>query len=110
MLLAFALMIFSAAPRQKIDWDLAPEIAFEMTILACGATAAIFENESVAAAYANHAATMAIGVVAFNLVLAASIVLIRYRVFSAGNISKWYGWPAVTLFLGALALFITSFS
>ena len=76
--------------------------------MSCGATAAIFENQSVAAGYGPHAIVMAIGIVAVDLVLAATIVLLRRYVFLPPK--HQFGWAAFTLSLGAMALFITSFS
>jgi hypothetical protein len=107
-LFACALMIFSAASSRELTWDITADVAFEMTILSCGATAAIFENSTVAASYGPHATTVAIGVVAVNLVLAGVIVLLRR--FAFPPINHQFAWAAGVLTLGAMALFVTSFS
>ena len=108
-LFALAVVIFSiAADRGVPEWDRAPEAALEMAILAIGATAAIFENPNIVAAYGEHAATVAISVVGCNLVLAAGIILIRRFFFPPTSGEFW--WAGFTMTLGFIALLITSLS
>lgn len=107
LLFGIAFVFFSAASSpHPPTWDIAIETALDLAILGIGATAAIFENQTIAKVFGEHAAGVGIGVVGINFLFASLIVLIRRFVFT-GTRQKLL-WSIISLALGALALLATS--
>jgi hypothetical protein len=100
-------MVFTAASSPTDpSWDIAVETALDLAILGIGATAAIFENPTIVAAFKEHAAEVGIGVVAIDLLFSSLIVLIRRDIFH--RTERKLGWSVVVLTLGTLSIVATT--
>jgi hypothetical protein len=82
------------------------ETALDLAILGIGATAAIFENPTIVAAFKEHSAEVGIGVIAVDLFFSALIVLIRRYIFPDTTRKLIWGIAAMTL--GVCAILATS--
>jgi hypothetical protein len=101
-------LIFSAATARDDDgWDVLAEAALDLTILALGATGAVFDNSQVEKAFGSNAAEVAMAVIAINLVLSAVIVFIKSRIVRRhAHFDLRSG--IIVMFVGVLAVGITS--
>ena len=99
-----AFLIFSSAVLPSVEgWESLNETAQDLTILSLGATGAIFDNLRVQEAFGSNAALVAVAVIAINLILAATIVLIRSHAIRRGK-TVTLARGIMTLFLGVLTL------
>jgi hypothetical protein len=73
-------MIFSAAVLPALEgWDVLAETAQDLAILSLGATGAVFDNPRVEQAFESHAALVALGLMAANLIFSAIVVYMRAK-------------------------------
>jgi hypothetical protein len=103
--LVFMLFSIMSSPTPP-SWAVALDTAFDLAILGIGATAAIFENPIVVAAFREHAAEVGIIVIAVDSLFFALIALIRRYVFEKTQHKLRWGVAAMTF--GIFALLATS--
>ena len=99
-----------AARRTPITWNYAIDLAVDLTILAIGATGALFVDPRLIATFGQNNALVALGVMVTNICLASVLMLFRRRVCIGDEatppnpVSPRLGIAA--LFIGVMALFV----
>lgn len=102
-----------AARRTPITWNYAIDIAVDLTILAIGATGALFVDPKLLGAFGPNSALVALTVMVLNIALASVLMLFRRRVFVGDEanppqpVSVKTGIAALSL--GVMALCIVGF-
>jgi hypothetical protein len=101
-------MIFSAAVLPALEgWDVLAETAQDLAILSLGATGAVFDNPRVEQAFESHAALVALGLMAANLIFSAIVVYMRAKRAKVSGHFSFFG-GIIALFLGVLTLVCTA--
>jgi hypothetical protein len=99
-----------AARRTPITWNYAIDIAVDLTILAIGATGALFVDPKLIGAFGQNNALVALTVMVINIGLASILMLFRRRVCIGDEatppnpVSPRIG--LLALFIGVMALFV----
>jgi hypothetical protein len=99
-----------AARRTPITWNYAVDIAVDLTILAIGATGALFVDPRLIQAYGQNNALVALTVMVTNICLASILMLFRRRVCMGDEAipPRPVSWKLgiMSLFIGFMALFV----
>jgi hypothetical protein len=99
-----------AARRTPITWNYAIDIAVDLTILAIGATGALFVDPRLIQAFGQNNALVALTVMVTNICLASVLMLFRRRVNMGdeANPPRPVSWKlgVASMFIGFMALFV----